>query len=72
MFGPSSVVGYVEDADGHGGVLTVASGGETAQLHLGGDYSAVDFALATDGHGGTLVTLTHHDPMLEPAGVLTL
>jgi len=71
-FGPASVVDYLEDADGHGGVLTVASGGETAQLHLEGDYSAVDFALAADGHGGTLVTLTHHNPLLEPQGVLQL
>jgi hypothetical protein len=72
MFDQTSAVGYVEDADGHGGMLTVASGVEMAQLHLSGEYSAINFALATDGHGGTLVTLTHHDPILEPPGVLQL
>ncbi len=72
MFDQSSTVGYVEDTDGLGGVLTVAGGGETAQLHLAGDYSAVDFALGTDGHGGILVTVTHHDPVLEQPGMLTL
>jgi len=60
---------YAANGDNTGGALTVSDGTHVATLHLLGQYSAADFAIASDGHGGTLIT----DPaVVAPAQLAAL
>ncbi|WP_445217126.1 beta strand repeat-containing protein [Bradyrhizobium sp. Pa8] len=58
----STSLAYSQNNDNTGGTLTVSDGTHVATLHLLGQYTAADFAIASDGHGGTLLT----DPALAP------
>jgi Hyphally regulated cell wall protein N-terminal len=46
---------FVENLAGTGGTLTLRDGSLTAKIHLTGDYSKSNFALAPDSGTGTLV-----------------
>jgi probable HAF family extracellular repeat protein len=57
-FGASTTIGFVPNASGTGGTLTVGDGTHTASLALLGQYMASTFVTSADGHGGTLITET--------------
>ena len=57
IVGDQATVGYMANADGMGGMLTLSDGTHSASLALLGQYAAADFATAPDAGGGTVVTL---------------
>lgn len=64
-----TTLAYAANGGNTGGALTVSDGTRVATLHLLGQYSAADFAIASDGHGGTLIT----DPaVVAPAQLAAL
>jgi autotransporter passenger strand-loop-strand repeat protein len=64
-----TTLAYAANGDNTAGALTVSDGTHVATLHLLGQYSAADFAIASDGHGGTLIT----DPaVVAPAQLAAL
>lgn len=64
-----TTLAYAANGGNTGGALTVSDGTHVATLHLLGQYSAADFAIASDGHGGTLIT----DPaVVAPAQLAAL
>ena len=65
-FGADTMLGYSENSDNTGGILTVGDGNHAASLALMGQYMASSFVAASDGHGGTLIT----DPPLTPETML--
>ncbi len=48
---------YTENADGNGGVLTIADGTHAANIALQGQYDALEFQFAANATGGTAITL---------------
>jgi hypothetical protein len=62
-FGGATTVNYAEDADGLGGVLTIANDISSVHLTLTGDYDASEFAIASDGGAGTMLTVHNDDPL---------
>ncbi|MET4203036.1 hypothetical protein [Bradyrhizobium sp. LA6.12] len=67
-FGETTSLGYAANAENTGGTLTITDGAHTASLHLLGQYSAADFALAADGHGGSIIT----NPVDQPQAQLSI
>ncbi|RXT36746.1 hypothetical protein [Bradyrhizobium betae] len=67
-FGEHTSLAYAANAGNTGGTLTITDGSHTAALHLLGQYSAADFALAADGHGGSLIT----NPVDQPQAQLSM
>ncbi len=57
-FGTGGTLGYMANADGWGGTLSVGDGTHTVSLALLGQYAASGFATAPDPGGGTVVTYT--------------
>jgi len=55
-FSSAASLGFVENAQDTGGVLTVKSGTGSQAVALLGQYAAAGFHLASDGGGGSLVT----------------
>jgi autotransporter passenger strand-loop-strand repeat protein len=58
---------YAQNGDNTGGTLTVTDGAFTTSLHLLGQYTSADFAIASDGHGGTAITNPLADPQAQLA-----
>jgi hypothetical protein len=67
VFSPQTAVGYAADPAKTGGNLTVAAGGQAANLALLGNYTGSQFAISSDGQGGTLVTLQQMAPTGDTA-----
>ena len=67
-FGETTSLAYVANAENTGGTLMITDGAHTASLHLLGQYSAADFALAADGHGGSVIT----NPVDHPQALLSI
>ncbi|HEV2155270.1 hypothetical protein [Bradyrhizobium sp.] len=67
-FGETTALAYAANAENTGGTLTITNGTHTASLHLLGQYSAADFALAADGHGGSVIT----NPVDQPQAQLSI
>ena len=53
---PDATTATFTQTTGAGGVLQVAEGAHSVNLHLTGTYTTANFALASDGAHGTLVT----------------
>ena len=54
--GPNATTDTFTQTSGAGGLLQVAQGTHSIDLHLTGTYTTANFALASDGAHGTLVT----------------
>jgi autotransporter passenger strand-loop-strand repeat protein len=67
-FGETTSLAYAANAENTGGTLTITDGVHAASLHLLGQYSAADFALAADGHGGSVIT----NPVDQPQALLSI
>jgi hypothetical protein len=69
-FGASSTLGYADNADNSGGILSVGDGMHMANIALLGSYMASTFVTASDGHGGTLISeaaqTSAQSPLLTP------
>ncbi len=55
---------YTENADGNGGVLTIADATHAANITLQGQYDALEFQFATHATGGTSITVVPHSDHL--------
>jgi hypothetical protein len=55
---------YTENADGNGGVLTIADATHAANITLQGQYDALEFEFAAHTTGGTTVTVVPHNDHL--------
>ena len=62
-FGPSTTLGFSENAAGTGGTLTASDGVHTASIALIGQFAAAGFQQAADGGGGgSLITYAPTPP----------
>ncbi len=55
---------YTENADGNGGVLTIADATHSANITLQGQYDELEFQLSGHATGGTTITVVPHNDHL--------
>ncbi len=55
-FGANTTLGYLANANGTGGMLSISDGTHSASIALFGQYAAAGFHVGSDSGAGSIVT----------------